>query len=243
MNELTNLDFALLFRLIIAHLLADFLFQRKSWIHERLSKHWKSKTLYLHVLVVGVLTYLFSGYYSNFYIPILVILTHYLTDLLKSYTGNSLKYFLLDQAVHLIIVAVAWYLYLMPDINLLEQFHFIFTDLKILSIGTAYFFITFPSVFLIAKITEGWQQEISNEGLKDAGKWIGILERILILTFVLINQFAGIGFLIAAKSILRYGDIKNAENRKDAEYILLGTMVSFIIAILTGLAAKWVTLI
>ena len=128
MNELTNLDFALLFRLIIAHLLADFLFQRKSWIHERLSKHWKSKTLYLHVLVVGGLTYLFSGYYSNFYIPILVILTHYLTDLLKSYTGNSLKYFLLDQAVHLIIVAVAWYLYLMPDINLLEQFHFIFTD-------------------------------------------------------------------------------------------------------------------
>jgi hypothetical protein len=65
-----------------------------------------------------------------------------------------------------------------------------------------------------------------------------MLERILILTFVLIDQFAGIGFLIAAKSILRFGDIKNKENRKEAEYILLGTMISFIIAIAIGIIAK-----
>ena len=59
--------------------------------------------------------------------------------------------------------------------------------------------------------------------------------------FTLFSQyFSGIGFLIAAKSILRFSDIKNAEDRKEAEYILPGTMVSFIVAICTGLMAMGV---
>jgi len=63
---------------------------------------------------------------------------------------------------------------------------------------------------------------------------------VLILTFVLVNQYSGIGFLIAAKSILRFGDIKNPENRKEAEYILIGTMISFIVAILVGILARYI---
>jgi uncharacterized membrane protein YidH (DUF202 family) len=98
--------------------------------------------------------------------------------------------------------------------------------------------VIWPAGYLIAKITKPWQEQFDSiKGLQDAGRWIGMIERILILTFVLINQFTGIGFLIAAKSILRFSDIKNAEDRKEAEYILLGTMVSFIVAIFVGLLA------
>lgn len=230
---------ALLLRLLIAHLVADFLLQRKSWIKARPEKHWKSGSLYLHVGIVGILTYLFSGVYNNFWVPVFIMVTHYISDLLKSYTSNNAKYFILDQLFHLVMIGFAWYFYLTPEINIIDQLNFLFNDTGFLVITAAYLFIIWPSGFLIAKMTAGWQKSIdSGKGLHNAGRWIGMIERILILTFVLINQFTGIGFLIAAKSILRFGDIKNPENRKDAEYILLGTMISFIIAIVTGLIAR-----
>jgi hypothetical protein len=235
MQELTNPDLSLLFRLVLAHLTADFMLQRKTWVEEKNAKHWKAKSLYVHVAIAGILTYLFSGHYTNYWIPLLVTFTHYITDLAKTYTGNSLKFFIADQIAHLIIIIVAWYLYLTPGIDLIETTGSYLANEKFWAVITGYIFILRPSGFLIAKITENWQEQISNDGLKDAGKWIGMFERMLILTFVLIGQFSGIGFLIAAKSILRFGDIKNADNRKDAEYILLGTMISFLIAIFTGL--------
>jgi hypothetical protein len=237
--DLTLADTTLFLRLLLAHLIADFLLQRKAWIGQRAVKRWKAPTLYLHVFIVGLLTYLFSGYYFNYLIPVLVMITHLLTDIAKSYTGNSLRYFVLDQLVHLFILVGAWYLYLQPEIDYALLIESIGTNARLLIIITAYFFVIWPAGFLIAKITEEWQKEIDNsKGLADAGRWIGMLERILILTFVLIDQFTGIGFLIAAKSILRFGDIKNKENRKEAEYILLGTMISFIIAIAIGIIAK-----
>lgn len=77
------------------------------------------------------------------------------------------------------------------------------------------------------------------EGLKEGGKYIGYLERLLIFVFILTGQFAGVGFLITAKSILRFGELKDSENRKQAEYIIIGTFASFLYAILVSLTARW----
>lgn len=57
------------------------------------------------------------------------------------------------------------------------------------------------------------------------GKWIGILERILIMIFLFINQFSSIGFIIAIKSLARF---KLMENKIFSEYYLLGTLVSVV---------------
>jgi hypothetical protein len=84
-----------------------------------------------------------------------------------------------------------------------------------------------------------FQKEKPIEGLANGGKIIGWLERALILIFVLANQFAGIGFLVAAKSIFRFGEFKESENRKEAEYIIIGTFASFLYAILIILILKW----
>lgn len=65
------------------------------------------------------------------------------------------------------------------------------------------------------------------EGLENGGKHIGWLERFLTLLLILIGQPSGIGFLIAAKSVLRFGEIKEAKHRKLAEYIIIGTFLSF----------------
>jgi hypothetical protein len=242
MEQLLNADLSLLIRLILAHFLADFLFQKSSWVKERISIKWKSKSLYLHILIVGVLTWLFSGHFQNFWIPIFVMVTHYLTDIWKSYSKNNIAQFLIDQAIHIIIILIAWLFYAKVTF---EDFTILWEQIntaRVLAIITGYYFVVWPAGFIIAKITENWQSQISKEGLAEAGKWIGIFERFLILTFVLINQFAGIGFLIAAKSILRFGEIKNKDQRKDAEYILLGTMISFILAILTGLLINSINL-
>jgi len=76
-------------------------------------------------------------------------------------------------------------------------------------------------------------------GLKEGGRYIGYLERLLIFVFILSGQFAGVGFLITAKSILRFGELKDSENRKQAEYIIIGTFASFLYAVLISLLARW----
>lgn len=68
----------------------------------------------------------------------------------------------------------------------------------------------------------------------NAGRIIGILERFIIYFFVLIGQFAAVGFVIAAKGIVRY---KELEDRNFAEYVLIGTLLSSLLAIITGFAA------
>ncbi len=72
------------------------------------------------------------------------------------------------------------------------------------------------------------QNQLQVAGLKGGGKLIGQLERALIFLLVLIGQPAGIGFLVAAKSVLRF---KESEEQKLAEYVLIGTLLSFGLAI------------
>lgn len=239
MNEImSDGNLALLLRLLIAHLLGDFLFQHKNWIIQKKTKGWKAGGLYLHVLIIGILTYLFSGYYQNFWIPLIVMITHLAADIWKSTTGDNAKEFIVDQLIHLIILVIAWYLYLYDKVTPTGWITVLAGNVRFLAVTAAYITVIWPAGFLIAKITKPWQEQVEiNKGLPEAGRWIGIIERILILTFVLVDQYAGIGFLIAAKSILRFGDIKDSKNRKEAEYILIGTMISFVVAIMTGIFA------
>lgn len=67
---------------------------------------------------------------------------------------------------------------------------------------------------------------------------IGQLERALIFVFVLVQQFSAIGFLIAAKSIFRFGELRDRSNRMEAEYIIIGTLISFLWAIVAALLTR-----
>lgn len=74
-------------------------------------------------------------------------------------------------------------------------------------------------------------------GIQGAGALIGFLERALVLTFVLLNQYTAIGLVLTAKSIARY---KELEDRGFAEYYIIGTLGSMLFAILVGIGTKWV---
>jgi hypothetical protein len=76
------------------------------------------------------------------------------------------------------------------------------------------------------------------ESLSNAGKYIGMLERLLVFIFIVTGHWEGIGFLLAAKSVFRFGDLKKSKDRKLTEYILIGTLLSFSIALAVGLLAQ-----
>jgi hypothetical protein len=73
------------------------------------------------------------------------------------------------------------------------------------------------------------EEEIFIDEVK-TGKWIGILERILISIFLFSNQISSIGFVIAVKSLARF---KMMENKIFSEYYLLGTLSSVLYTFVT----------
>ncbi len=67
------------------------------------------------------------------------------------------------------------------------------------------------------------------------GATIGVLERLLIVTFILVGAESAIGLVVAAKTIARF---RQLDDRDFAEYYLLGTLASVSVAIVTGLVAR-----
>lgn len=83
-----------------------------------------------------------------------------------------------------------------------------------------------------------WSKSLNDNNdasLASAGKYIGILERLFIFTFILTGNWGAIGFLLAAKSVFRFGDLRESKDRKLTEYILIGTLLSFGIAVATAM--------
>jgi len=88
-------------------------------------------------------------------------------------------------------------------------------------------------------LTKKWRDKINDvnlESLSNAGKWIGIIERIIVLILVLHDQYEAIGLLVAAKSIVRFNEKDRQEIK--TEYLVIGTLLSIGIAIITGVAIK-----
>jgi hypothetical protein len=67
------------------------------------------------------------------------------------------------------------------------------------------------------------------------GRAIGVLERALLLTFVCFAEYGAVGFVVAAKSLARF---KALEDREFAEYFLIGTLASLLLAVLGGVALR-----
>lgn len=230
-------------QLLLAHVVTDFLLQSKAWIKQKRKKKTRSPFLYIHAFTAGLLTYLFLQDWSGWQIPAIISVSHFFIDLWKLHQPkNSLVYFLWDQLFHLLVLLGAW-LYLTDAFASVVPFMASFlTSEKALVLLTGYLVVIFPIGFIIGMATQQWQDEIAKDGgstsLKKAGRYIGIFERILVLTFILTNNFSAIGFLIAAKSILRFSDKSKSGARKQTEYVLIGTLMSFALTIVIGILMR-----
>ncbi|MDU0354909.1 DUF3307 domain-containing protein [Paraglaciecola aquimarina] len=251
MSELT-----LLMGLIIGHILGDFYLQPNVWVKQRLAKHYKSPDLYYHVAVHGVITLCIFVLLSKQSVlacllySFIVMSSHLVIDIVKSYSKQNSVTFILDQLAHLVILIIIWAMAtntLSEVSSLLSTNHISYQQAAVI-IG--YLLILKPTSIVITILLSPWSTSIKQQAdgttqtqstttthsdLQSAGKRIGYLERILIITFILLNQFSAIGFLLAAKSVFRFGDLSRDRDKKMTEYVMLGTLTSFTITILIGL--------
>ena len=225
-------------KLILAHLITDFILQPTKWIKSRNKKHFSSGYLYIHGLTTALVALLFIGY--TYWIVVLVILvTHILIDGWKSYRPENTKYFLIDQALHLAVILGCWYFTFLHPEDIRSAWQQI-NNKNTWVLLTSFIFLTRPCGILIGQLTQKWRAQIPDaDSLGNAGKWIGIIERIIILVLVLNHQYASVGLLITAKSLLRFNEPNRLEVK--TEYLLIGTLISFSIAILTGIVALQLT--
>jgi len=233
----THLD--LLLRLIAAHAISDFFLQSKKWIDDRSEKKIKSRYLYLHTLLIFALSYLALGGWYPLWIPLVIALSHFSLDLIKSYIKKeNTVLFIIDQVLHILIIIGCWLIYTKQYNVFSDNFIYQYYSPHLWFILTSYIIVTIPASIIMTKLTAKWSAVINNngnnEGLQNAGKWIGIIERILVLSFAIIGKYEAIGFLLAAKSVFRFGDLREGHDRRRTEYILIGTLLSFSISIILG---------
>jgi hypothetical protein len=226
----------LLIKLILAHLIGDFLLQPTSWIKNKERRKITSSKLYLHVLIHGGLVMILLWDLSTWPIVVLIAVAHWAIDLIKLYAQKpktSTKWFIGDQLLHLLSIVLIWLLFT----EVVLGWKILFQDPKILATITLVLFLTQPTSIILANVFKKWSEDIpsqSDQSLQNAGKYIGILERLFVFVFIVTNHWEAVGFLIAAKSVFRFGDLRKSKERKLTEYILIGTLLSFGIALVCG---------
>lgn len=218
--------------LLTGHLIGDFVLQTRYILEHKKNP----AVLSLHV---GLVTLSSAALLGAWHGPILgiIFITHLLMDAVKVYLlPSTASTFLFDQAVHVLVMIGVTLVYPMAFHNgawpaLLSEAQ-LAEFLRLVTLGSGLvagirvggIFIDIATQSLVDQLSDS--PELTR-GLKHGGRYIGWLERALIMLLYFIGEPSGIGLLLTAKSILRFGEIKNSSHRKLTEYIIIGTLMSF----------------
>lgn len=236
--------------MLAAHFLGDFILQSDADAPRKRNP----LILLKHAFIVSALGYVLCGIWGLWQIPVIIFLTHGLTDYIKAALKKESAWsFILDQVVHLAIIGVM--IIIIGNTNIVPRNGMEIFWIEWLGKGFLKFLILISGVtvgvktggiligFAVKPFTDQLPKSekgvASARGFENGGKVIGYLERSLIFLFILAEQPGGIGFLIAAKSILRFGEVKDQQNRMEAEYIIIGTLMSFGYGILIAYVTKF----
>ena len=211
--------------LLFAHALADFVLQT-GWMaaHKR-----HPGALALHGVTVWASAALAVGSLSPWLVAL--ALGHMAVDVAKSLAPRGLAAFLVDQGVHLaMLVAVA------PLIGPVWP-HWP-AAAPLMTLGAGLILVTRAGGFAVGLLMDRWGAPGGppGAGLDEGGFWIGLIERLLVFLLILAGQGQAIGYLIAAKSVLRFGTI--GDDRRLAEYVIIGTLASITWAVAISLGIK-----
>ena len=225
----------LLLSLLMAHVIGDFYLQSDKYCKKKEESKLKSPFLYVHSILIGLLSWAFVSTVDFWIYALLIFVTHLLIDAMKSYMCKGLWSFLIDQIAHIIILCFIAHLYVSQCHLPIQSIDFL-NHISIPAFVFAILCCLKPTNILIKLILERYKigETESCKSMKNAGALIGNLERILTLVFVLIGQYEAVGFIIAAKSLLRFKETDTAKT----EYVLAGTLLSFGIATICGLMVK-----
>ena len=259
----------LFFNLIVAHVLGDFYLQWGSSCKNKVLYSVKGKDLWLHSLVIGILSWIAIWDLRGWWLALCIMVFHFLIDWIKSHM--QLKYqiykisdtdcteledgenkrhdlwvFLIDQILHISFIIVFANIWLGANYYW-HQFEWLqgFAISHPLRTNTiiAMMLALKPANILILLILGACKVSITpsnddNHGNFHSGELIGWLERGLMLLFVIMSQYDAIGFLIAAKSILRFNEASSGSEK--SEYVLTGTLLSLATALALGILTLYI---
>ena len=231
----------LFFKFYFAHLIADFLLQ-PNWIAQN-KKRPTRVLLHSAIHLAAGIAIINTSLSAKVFLALLVVaFAHALCDYVKArFTRDEWLAFTLDQVAHLTIIIVACIWLSSQPLNNAGIIARTIADSQILYLFLCvYVAVIFGGGYFVQKVTQYFMGQIdqtlleSKPGLRNAGKYIGWLERALVVTFVVAGYPEGIGFLLAAKALARYPEIKDDRKAHFAEYFLIGTLTSVSIALFAG---------
>lgn len=214
--------------LLLAHVVADFVLQNNKVCKDKIEKKWRSWYHYAHALIVFGLSWIVTWDVNFWWCALIIGVTHFVIDLWKSYHEENAKWFTIDQILHVVVmVGIAFWWCLQNDLSVPFDI-----PVKYVALVIAIIVCWKPANIFIKLMLKHYSVNMPEEQGSgfNAGSLIGNIERWLILTFVIMQRYEAIGLLIAAKSIIRFGD---TQTRK-SEYVLAGTLMSIFIAVLAG---------
>lgn len=221
---------------LLAHLVSDFYLQTETSCKNKADNAFKSRHLYYHALITFACAWLFSLSLGYWWAALMISVLHLVIDGLKSVCKNVKGAFFFDQLLHLAVIVAA-----VVTFNNIGEISFPtwLPETKVLLWIVAFVFCLRPANFFIQNIFKEAKISVptngdENQSLPNAGHVIGNVERMLTLVFVMLGQYEAIGFLLAAKSLLRFRETDTVKS----EYVLVGTLLSFGMAILIGVAVK-----
>ena len=177
----------ILIKLLLAHLIGDFLLQPTKWVIDKEQKKGKSIYLYLHILLHGILALIIVFEQKFFWYAIVLAVLHGMIDYIKlKVQKNKTKrfWFLTDQFLHLItIIAIAF-----SYTNTTIDTAFFGNNFWILITGIV--LLTKPTSIIIRNIISIWtpEKKAKDNSLEIAGNYIGILERLFVFCFIITNH-------------------------------------------------------
>lgn len=243
MQPIVRLFWAILF----AHLLADFPFQTDEIIqHKKAGFRGYAEHGIIHIVTLELCVAIFaSSCLVSSRVQVIFggyVIVHLVIDSLKrriQHEHDSTNGFLIDQGAHLVTISLV--AYLLAHVNWqtfrsIMNWSSVIQDYVLIA-GVIYVAVIFAGGYLIRHLTRSLSQNLqvgqeTPDELRNAGMYIGWLERFLIVTAILMQSPAMVGLILTGKSIVRFPEIKAP---RFAEYFLIGTFLSMGIAIVGGL--------
>jgi hypothetical protein len=245
--EMIHPTYNLFLAIYLAHLLTDFVFQTTPVVSNKHRGPWRGYLIHgvtHYVAVLAIITLADPQRLPALSFQLLAVslsLVHLLVDwvkvsLTKPHRIPDALAFLVDQAIHLIAVIGAVFLLVHPSLQMFVLWLNRIRSLQesILLVSVVYVLVIFGGGYFIrALIGPLWKEQQGqtakeHEEVINAGLYIGWLERFLVLTALFLQSPATVGFILAAKSIARYPELKSV---RFAEYFLIGTLLSITIAV------------
>ena len=220
--------------MFLAHLVGDYILQWNSLAA------WKSRSLAgvtAHCLVIWAVTWLFSLPFNPGWWPWVLVITvaHFLIDAVQLYVKlpiPELARFALDQIAHffVIILALAGGGYLELATLLQNGLAVLQSELLLIYL-LGYAFVTMPA-WVLVKFTAYGLVQGSAPQFGDSSKYLGIMERLLMTTFVAAGQYLLVPLVILPRLLMEWPQVANDDH---ASVYLAELLVSITLAVLVGI--------